>query len=323
MTEPITQETLARFNAQHGADLTRRDVMPRVRTALDLAADLHAIRAGGLQKGDSTGWPSLDPHYTVVPGQWTLVTGFPGSGKSEFVDALMVNLAKRSGWRFAVYSPENYPQALHVAKLMEKITGKPFYPGPTEPMTDAELAEASCWLDERFGFIESQEQANRIDNILAECFTWLMFHKGEKCGIVVDPWNELEHQRDRHYSVTEYVSDTLSRVRRFARIHGVHIWIVAHPQKLSRDRDGKRPVPTPSDVSDSAHWWNKADNAICVHRDQVEGGQMVQVHVQKVRFKHVGCPGLVDLRYDRVTGRYHEPALYAAREYARASRGED
>jgi hypothetical protein len=34
--------------------------------------------------------------------------------------------------------------------------------------------------------------------------------------------------------------------------------------------------------------------------------QNVDIHVQKVRFKHVGRPGVVTLRYDRVTGRYHE-----------------
>jgi hypothetical protein len=32
----------------------------------------------------------------------------------------------------------------------------------------------------------------------------------------------------------------------------------------------------------------------------------VQIHVQKVRFKHIGRVGLANLIYDRVTGRYHE-----------------
>jgi hypothetical protein len=33
----------------------------------------------------------------------------------------------------------------------------------------------------------------------------------------------------------------------------------------------------------------------------------IEVHVQKVRFKHIGRIGMVELVYDRVTGRYSEP----------------
>jgi twinkle protein len=56
-------------------------------------------------------------------GQFTVVTGWPGSGKSEWLDALLVNLTK-SGWKFAIFSPENQPTELHIAKLLEKIAGK-------------------------------------------------------------------------------------------------------------------------------------------------------------------------------------------------------
>jgi len=54
----------------------------------------------GLPPGFSTGWKTLDPHYTVAPGQLTVVTGWPGSGKSEWLDGLLVNLS-RDDWKFA------------------------------------------------------------------------------------------------------------------------------------------------------------------------------------------------------------------------------
>jgi len=76
---------------------------------------------------------------------------------------------------------------------------------------------------------------------------------------------------------------------------------------MRKDKDGKYPVPTPHDIADSAHFWNKSDNCITVWRDQVEGSQDVDIHVQKVRFKNIGRIGLCTLSYDRVTGRYHEP----------------
>jgi twinkle protein len=86
------------------------------------------------------------------------------------------------------------------------------------------------------------------------------------------------------------------------------VWIVAHPQKLRRDDSGKLPIPTPDAISGSAHFWNKADNALTVWRDLANpDSQNVEIHVQKVRFKNVGRSGIVDLTWDRITGRYHEP----------------
>ena len=40
----------------------------------------------------------------VVPGELTVVTGVPNSGKSEWVDALMCNLAVQHGWTFGLCS---------------------------------------------------------------------------------------------------------------------------------------------------------------------------------------------------------------------------
>lgn len=59
----------------------------------------------------------------VVPGELTIVTGLSNSGKSEWLDALTVNLARQHGWRIAVCSLENTPVE-HGRKLMEKYCGE-------------------------------------------------------------------------------------------------------------------------------------------------------------------------------------------------------
>jgi len=48
----------------------------------------------------------------------------------------------------------------------------------------------------------------------------------------VDPYNELDHQRPSHMSETEYVSQMLTKIKRFAQHHDVHVWFVAHPRQL-------------------------------------------------------------------------------------------
>ena len=42
----------------------------------------------------------------VVPGELTIITGVPNSGKSEWIDAMLVNLAWQHGWCFAMCSME-------------------------------------------------------------------------------------------------------------------------------------------------------------------------------------------------------------------------
>lgn len=276
---------------------------------------LALYRSGGLPKGSLTGWPSVDRHYTVGLGQWTLVTGTPNSGKSEWVDALMVNLAKREEWRFYIYSPENQPLELHHAKIIEKYIGKPFDPGPTPRMLEEEVEEAEAWMADKFFFCKPNSPTMLA--ILAEAEIHVPERKqGDtwRMGVVVDPWNQLEHHRPSHMNETEYVSKTLTDVIEHVRAWSMHLWLIAHPAKLQKGKDGKLPVPTPHDVSGSAHFWNKADNCVTVWRDQVEGTQAVDVHVQKVRFKHIGHIGLVTLKYDRVTGRYHE-SLSVVKDY--------
>lgn len=274
--------------------------------------------SGGYPKGSSTGWPSVDRYYTVGLGQWTLVTGAPNSGKSEWIDALMVNLAKREDWRFYIYSPENWPLALHHSKILEKYIGKPFSPGPTQRMDLEEVHAGEEWMRDKFFFCKPRQPS--IIDILAESGCAFMNDTakpaGCKLGVVVDPWNQLEHHRPANMSETEYVSHTLTHVIECVRIANMHFWLVAHPAKMQKNRDtGKLPVPTPHDVAGSAHFWNKSDNCICVWRDQVEGTQEVDIHVQKVRFKHIGRIGLATLMYDRVTGRYHEPLRSVTSDY--------
>jgi twinkle protein len=289
-------------------DLGRLDSTPGVVESVVMHDRIVDLWDKGLPPGDKTGWPSVDEFYTVTPGQVTVLTGWPGSGKSEWLDALLVNLSHQ-GWKIAIFSPENQPLEIHVSKLMEKMAGMPFGAGRNERIPRADLQDLLFAMVSKFGFVRPPlDGALTAKKVIDAASGWLDEFKGQKRGLVIDPWNELEHHRPQGLSETEYISQTLSLVRNWARANSVHVWIVAHPQKMRRDDSGKLPVPRPDMISGSQHWWNKADCAITVWRDLHEpDSQEVEIHVQKVRFKHVGRPGLVNLRYDRVTGRYFEP----------------
>ena len=107
----------------HGPDVLRECIdnaepypITGLHSVLDYADETLALYRDGRKHGLSTGWRSLDEYFTIRPGELSLVTGVPGSGKSEFIDAMMINLANQYGWRHAVCSFENPPEE-HISKL--------------------------------------------------------------------------------------------------------------------------------------------------------------------------------------------------------------
>ena len=255
----------------------------------------------GQKRGLSSGWKALDGLYTVSPGELTVVTGIPNSGKSEWVDALAVNLAHQHDWRFGMCSFENQPPQ-HLSKLAEKYLLAPFWEGPTPRMDEWNLLRALDWLGERFFFIRAEDESPTIEWVL-EAAKALVLRHGIR-GLVIDPFNELEHKRPSGMSETEYVSGMLSQVKRFAQNSGVHVWFIAHPKKMERDANGKPIQPGLYDISGSAHWANKADMGISIARDDER--RCTEISVLKVRFKERGAKGTARLAYDRPTGCYYD-----------------
>lgn len=262
-------------------------------------SDLDEIYAHGLPAGTTTGWDNLDDFYRPMEGQWTLVTGVPGMGKSEWLDALAMNLTRQHHWMIGVCSPENQPITFHAAKLMEKYAGKRLH-----KMSQEEYADAKEWVNHFFKFILPEDRT--LHSVLAKA-KLLVRRYGMK-GLIIDPYNEIIHtNRKEGISETEYVSEFLAEIRGFARMMGVHIWLVAHPTKLQKGIDGKYPVPTGYDVAGSAHFFNKADNIIAVHRDKSNPDAYSEVHIQKIRSRWLGQLGHVMLEWDKHSGRFTVP----------------
>jgi twinkle protein len=206
------------------------------------------------------------------------------------------------------------PPAEHIAKLVEKHLGAPFWDGPRQRMTEAELRQGMEWAADHFHLIRFDDEAPTIEAILDKARAAVMRH-GIR-GLVIDPYNEIEHHRPPSVSETEYVSQLLGKVKRFAQLHDVHVWFVAHPAKMPRDGNSL-PPPTLYDISGSANWANKADLGVVVHRDPAKDPTRTDIYVRKVRFKSVGKIGVASLRYDRATGLYAE-LTPAANSYAAA-----
>jgi twinkle protein len=268
-------------------------------TVDNLADDIWRLKREGLKPGCDISIPSFNELLTFDPGYLTVVTGIPNHGKSEFLDQIMVDLSTKHGWRFGIFSPENYPLQLHFSKIASKIIGQSF-----NSMEDHKVIQAMDYYRDNFMYIVPKED-NSVESII-EHATQLVKRYGIN-GLVIDAWNKLDH--DYSSNETTYIGKQLDLIINFAHKYGVHIFVVAHPTKMQRDKgNGPYLVPTLYDMAGSAHFFNKSHNGISVYRHFFEDGTSApEVFVQKVKFKHWGRQGSVSLQYDIDSGRFYQP----------------
>jgi len=258
---------------------------------------LNDLYAKGTGKGFSTGYSSVDTIYTVAPGQLTVVTGYPSSGKSNFVDQLMINLARTHDWKFAICSFENQPE-IHISRLMEIYTKKRFFDGRGR-MNEQERDQAFKFVQDHFLFIDNNgEEPSTLDSILERARIGVK-RMGIR-GLVIDPYNYIDLNKTNS-TETEAISNMLTRVQRFCNAHDVHTWFVAHPSKINRS-GVEQPRPDGMAISGSMAWWAKADCGITVHRLE----EYVEIAVWKSRYRWVGTQGETTLLYNKVSGTYEE-----------------
>jgi twinkle protein len=258
---------------------------------------LNDLYAKGTGKGFSTGYSSVDEIYTIAPAQLTVVTGYPSSGKSNFVDQIMVNLAQTHDWKFAVCSFENQPE-IHISRLMEIYTRKRFFEG-RDRMTEQEKERAFKIVKDHFLFnVTNGEEPSTLDSILERARAAVK-RMGVR-GLIIDPYNYIELPKGDG-TETAAISDMLTRVQKFCKAHDVHTWFIAHPSKITR-QGVEQPRPDGMSIAGSMAWWAKTDCGITVHRRE----HHVEIAVWKCRYRWVGTQGETTMLYNKTAGTYSE-----------------
>lgn len=217
---------------------------------------------------------------------------------SSFINEVCCRLAHKHGWSTVFGSFEQQPQIDHRRALRSFHAGK-----LARAMTPDETAKADAWIDRHFSFIVPDDDTDAdLAWTLERCAVAVRQYGADV--VVIDPWNELDHVRPPDMSLTEYTGYAIKQFKRFAKKHRVHLIVAAHPAKMARGKDGKYPVPTLYDISDSAHWYNKPDLGIVIHRDSVTGNEST-IRVVKSRYHEaIGRPGEIRGIWNTETTRY-------------------
>jgi len=240
----------------------------------------------------------FDELLTFYPGQLTVVTGIPGSGKSEFIDWIMANLSKHHGWNWGICSFECEPE-FHVTKLMENFSNKSFAfrADANHRLNTNDFQESIGLIDKHFHFMNLSLIDVTMDGLIAKAEEFVIRYGIN--GFLFDPWNCIEAKGEG----TDYVLQCLNKLINFLKKYKVHGFLVAHPTKLQKDKGtGKYEVATLYNISGSAHFFNRTHNGISVYRDFQTG--MVDVYVQKVKQYWLGKLGFCSYRFDTDTRRY-------------------
>lgn len=273
-----------------------------VETVEDINESIDDLYLNGFPTGHSAEYGEFDQYLTFMLGDMTIITGSPGSGKSTWLSNVLIRLSINSQWRVAMYSPEKQPTALLFSELAEIYTGKAFFGKYSlNSMTPSDLEKSKEFIKDRFFFLKMDESDTSIAGILTKTIE-LIKRKGINC-LVIDPWNYVEHSKERGQSETEYVSETLTKIALFKVKYKIHVFIVAHPTKPTTTKDGETKKPTLYNISGSAHFFNKTDNGIVVSR-----AETTEVEVQKVRWKFLGKLGSANFYFDKPTGRFTDIA---------------
>lgn len=246
-------------------------------------------------------WPKLNKHMRLVVPELCVVTGIPGHGKSQWVRALTFHLAEKHNWRIAYLTPEDPPHRLvrDMKRFAQRKYMKIYGGEPTYGMTSEQEAASLKWIDDHFRICVPNEDDSLTLELLEAEMASAALHHGCR-AFVIDPWNELSHERGKRTD-TEYIEQALVRLKRKCRRWGLILFIVAHPTKL---QDGEK--PSLYSISGSANWRNKSDHGVVIYRP-LPDSKIVCVTIGKSKdHETMGTPGEVWMEFSPFRCDYYE-----------------
>lgn len=234
-----------------------------------------------------SGWPELDEIFKFYLGQFVVVTGIAGHGKSTFMLNVLLKMARDRGVKSFLYVPEN---EAHLKEKLRRIW-------TSDERSFEHFCRSQCFVQ------------TAVPQMLKEPphdLPWVLDRAYEACTkdgveiVMIDPWNELDRAKPNNMLLTDYIGECLMLVKQFCRSVNAIVVIVAHPTKAISANGGR--VVSLADIEGSMNWFNKCDNGLIVVREA--GANACKVISAKVREIGAGKLGTCHFTVDPATGRY-------------------
>ena len=256
--------------------------LENVTTFRDIEDEVTDFVRNGFKKGFQVGLPNFDDIFSTYTGQFITVTGIPSSGKSDFVDQMVVGYNSNYGWKTAFASPENAPTYLHAHKLMRKTwQGMP----TSADIHGDKWNQVADHVNSNYFFIDMERYT--LESVLRKGAE-LVKRKGIKC-LVIDPFNKVRDVDCKTEDVNRYTMEYLTKIESFAKKYDVLVFIVAHPTKMYKNQNGQIEEPTMYNIKGGGEWYDASYHGILVHRNYEE--KTVKAKILKVKFQNLGENG--------------------------------
>lgn len=267
----------------------------------DMSEQLDDFWEHGLESGMKIDLPDWDSGFSIDFKQYTMVTGVPQSGKSEFLDQMVIKYNLNYGCKAAYCSIENEPFIFHYDKIFQKIYGR--RPKNRVEVYEQSVKDVKSHISNNFFHVQFDKRYY-LQEVL-EKFAELVRRNGVRI-FVLDPFNKIK-LKGGSTDVNKYTEEYHLLIDEFVKKYDAHLFLVAHPVKMQLKDGSKKTYVMPSayNLKGGGEHFDMTYNMIVVNR--IYEFKMVHIKTLKVKFKHLG-ENQHDFyaSYNTINGRYEE-----------------
>lgn len=208
-----------------------------------------------------TGFTALDRAIKgLLLGEVTLLSGINGSGKSSWLNIIMINSIQR-GFKVACFSgeltPENMKRWMFLPTAGKQYSVKDPNHDNVYDVDDKVVGKIEDWYDGKF-YLFNNDYGNRYEQILSDVKE-IVSEKGTRL-IVIDNLMavNLGEKGDKNDKQKNFILEIVE----FAKKYQVHVIVVAHPRKES----GNQTLLRKESISGSSDLGNAVQNIAIIHR---------------------------------------------------------
>lgn len=272
--------------------------------------------------GQYLGFDTLDEHYQWKQGHPLIIFGEAGSGKSEFLYELLINLSNLYAKKHFLFTPEFGTAAQVLNGLVEKVIGKQvnkldrYGNENSYHMSDEDYARGVKFVNQHFYISDTTDypQANAITaKHVYDLADTVSLDFGAFDTISIDPWTQISKGIQ---SYEEHVGGFLINARMDGQEKKRTSIVVVHPSKSQKiwDKANQRywiAQSKSNDLHGGETWKRSGDCIIQVYRPDPLifdcAPNETWITLEKIRPRDAGKLGTVKLYWDgHKQGRYYE-----------------
>lgn len=300
----------------------------------DVSHELKEMRDNGVKRGAWLGFDHLDKHWSLKRGSTTYLQAAPHAGKSSFVNELICNLVKFSGYKIVIWSVETGSVRDNYNELLWAYMRMPYMKNNKGVFADdSEVAKAMAVFEQSIRVLDFGRRDVSTDMIYDEVERLRDMDDFDADVLIVDPYTEIVDDDNMGLRADVALGRKLSKIARNSSTMDVHTIIAVHtnniPPMLGEFSDGSKrnyiPAPLPTQIAGGQAFFRRAYMLISLWvppvglrlRTEVDpdtGEEKVIyaekwqtiVTILKAKPKIVGSLGSIDLFFDPLQNRYKD-----------------